>query len=56
MSAPGEFEDQFTIQKLPAKAISKLLPYGGSATAVLARNRNYPNRFHRTSTISSVGE
>jgi hypothetical protein len=46
MSAPGKFEDQIAIQEFPAKATSKLLPYGCSATAIFARNRDDPYRFH----------
>jgi hypothetical protein len=52
MSAAGKFEDQFAIQKLPAKASGKLLPYGGAPTTIFARNRDYPNCFHVMSTIT----
>jgi hypothetical protein len=53
MSAAGKFEDQFAIQQLPAKASGKLLPYSCAPTAIFARNRDYPNRFHVMSTITS---
>ena len=54
MSTPCQFENQFTIQKFPANAMGKLLPDGGSAAAIFARNRDYSNFFHLLSTISSV--
>jgi hypothetical protein len=54
--AACQFEDQFTIEELPAKMRSKLADQLGSPTPIFAGNGDYTNRsqFRRSSPSSYV--